>query len=135
MEFFYEDNIDDIRVAYIEKARIRLKKLLMYDIETINRIENSKNANENIIKNTEKSSKSQSGYKVKAGGKNAAAAENLEKNSMMNSMLNKSKMGGGGSKAGTIKGSKASSLPKNHFMKPLERDQGKGGLYASGDDE
>ena len=40
LEDFYENNIEDIRVNNFEKARLRLKKLLMYDIETINRIEN-----------------------------------------------------------------------------------------------
>ncbi len=43
LEDFYEENIEDIRVNNIEKARLRLKKLLMYDIETINKIENSTN--------------------------------------------------------------------------------------------
>ena len=33
LEDFYEENIEDIRVNNIEKARLRLKKLLMYDIE------------------------------------------------------------------------------------------------------
>ena len=32
LEDFYEENIEDIRVNNIEKARLRLKKLLMYDI-------------------------------------------------------------------------------------------------------
>jgi hypothetical protein len=40
LEDFYENNIEDIRVNNFEKARLRLKKLLMYDIEIINRIEN-----------------------------------------------------------------------------------------------
>jgi hypothetical protein len=40
LEDFYEENIEDIRVNNIEKARLRLKKLLMYDIETKNKIEN-----------------------------------------------------------------------------------------------
>ena len=43
LEQFYEDNIEDIRVTNFEKARIRLKKLLMYDLETINKIENCSN--------------------------------------------------------------------------------------------
>ena len=43
LEEFYEDNIEDIRVNNFEKARLRLKKLLMYDVDTINKIENSAN--------------------------------------------------------------------------------------------
>ena len=43
LEDFYEDNIEDIRVNNFEKARLRLKKLLMYDVDTINKIENSTN--------------------------------------------------------------------------------------------
>lgn len=43
LEQFYEDNIEDIRVTNFEKARLRLKKLLMYDLDTINKIENSSN--------------------------------------------------------------------------------------------
>ena len=41
LEEFYEDNIDDVRVSNIEKARLRLKKLLMYTYDNINKIENS----------------------------------------------------------------------------------------------
>ena len=41
LEEFYEDNIEDVRVSNFEKARIRLKKLLMYSYETINKVENS----------------------------------------------------------------------------------------------
>ena len=41
LEDFYEDNIEDIRVSNFEKARLRLKKLLMYSYETINKVENS----------------------------------------------------------------------------------------------
>ena len=51
LEQFYDDNIEDIRVTYFEKARLRLKRLLMYDIDTVNRIENSSNPN-NIITTT-----------------------------------------------------------------------------------
>jgi len=41
LEEFYEDNIEDIRVSNFEKARLRLKKLLMYTYDNINRVENS----------------------------------------------------------------------------------------------
>ena len=41
LEEFYEDNIEDIRVSNFEKARLRLKKLLMYTYDNINKIENS----------------------------------------------------------------------------------------------
>ena len=41
LEDFYEDNIEDVRVSNFEKARLRLKKLLMYSYETINKVENS----------------------------------------------------------------------------------------------
>ena len=53
LEDFYENNIEDIRVNNFEKARLRLKKLLMYDIEIINRIENENydDDDENISSN------------------------------------------------------------------------------------
>ena len=41
LETFYEDNIEDIRVSNFEKARLRLKKLLMYSYENLTKIENS----------------------------------------------------------------------------------------------
>ncbi len=41
LENFYEENLEDIRVSHFEKARLRLKKLLMYSYENINKIENS----------------------------------------------------------------------------------------------
>ncbi len=41
MESFYEDNIHDLRITNFEKVRLRLKKLLMYDLETLNKIENT----------------------------------------------------------------------------------------------
>ena len=41
LENFYEENLEDVRVSNIEKARLRLKKLLMYNYETITKIENS----------------------------------------------------------------------------------------------
>ena len=41
LEEFYEANIEDVRVSNFEKARLRLKKLLMYSYENINRVENS----------------------------------------------------------------------------------------------
>lgn len=41
LEDFYEDNIEDVRVSNFEKARIRLKKLLMYDVDILTRIESS----------------------------------------------------------------------------------------------
>ena len=41
LEDFYEDNIEDVRVSNFEKTRLRLKKLLMYSYETINKVENS----------------------------------------------------------------------------------------------
>ena len=41
LEEFYEDNIEDIRVSNFEKARLRLKKLLMYTYDNITKIENS----------------------------------------------------------------------------------------------
>ena len=53
LEDFYEENIEDIRVNNIEKARLRLKKLLMYDIETINKIENSTNKINLFVNNEE----------------------------------------------------------------------------------
>ena len=41
LEEFYEDNFEDVRVSNFEKARLRLKKLLMYSYENINKVENS----------------------------------------------------------------------------------------------
>lgn len=41
LEYFYEENIHDLRITNFEKARLRLKKLLMYDLETLNKIENT----------------------------------------------------------------------------------------------
>ena len=50
LEEFYEDNIEDVRVSNFEKARLRLKKLLMYSYENINRIENSSREKNIFIK-------------------------------------------------------------------------------------
>ena len=50
LEDFYEDNIEDVRVSNFEKARLRLKKLLMYSYENINRIENSSQQKNIFIK-------------------------------------------------------------------------------------
>ena len=53
LEDFYENNIEDIRVNNFEKARLRLKKLLMYDVDIMNRIEdeNYDDDDENISSN------------------------------------------------------------------------------------
>ena len=50
LEDFYEDNIEDVRVSNFEKARLRLKKLLMYSYENINRVENSSQQKNIFIK-------------------------------------------------------------------------------------
>ena len=50
LEDFYEDNIEDVRVSNFEKARLRLKKLLMYSYENINRVENSSQPKNIFIK-------------------------------------------------------------------------------------
>ena len=50
LEDFYEDNIEDVRVSNFEKARLRLKKLLMYSYDNINRIENSSQQKNIFIK-------------------------------------------------------------------------------------
>ena len=50
LEDFYEDNIEDVRVSNFEKARLRLKKLLMYSYENINRVENSSKQKNIFIK-------------------------------------------------------------------------------------
>ena len=52
LEEFYEDNIEDVRVSNFEKARIRLKKLLMYSYENINRVENSSQQQNIFIRET-----------------------------------------------------------------------------------
>ena len=52
LEEFYEDNIEDIRVSNFEKARLRLKKLLMYTYDNINKIENSAQQKNIFIKDT-----------------------------------------------------------------------------------
>ena len=50
LETFYEDNIEDVRISNFEKARLRLKKLLMYNYENINKIENSSQQHNIFIK-------------------------------------------------------------------------------------
>ena len=50
LETFYEDNIEDVRISNFEKARLRLKKLLMYNYENINKIENSSQQQNIFIK-------------------------------------------------------------------------------------
>ena len=50
LEDFYEDNIEDVRVSNFEKARLRLKKLLMYNYDAISKIENSSQQNNIFIK-------------------------------------------------------------------------------------
>ena len=50
LEEFYEANIEDVRVSNFEKARLRLKKLLMYSYENINRVENSSQQKNIFIK-------------------------------------------------------------------------------------
>ena len=52
LENFYEENLEDIRIAHFEKARLRLKKLLMYSYENINKIENSSQQKDIFIKDT-----------------------------------------------------------------------------------
>ena len=52
LEEFYEDNIEDIRVSNFEKARLRLKKLLMYTYDNINKIENSAQQKNIFIKDS-----------------------------------------------------------------------------------
>ena len=52
LENFYEENLEDIRVSHFEKARLRLKKLLMYSFENINKIENSSQQKDIFIKDT-----------------------------------------------------------------------------------
>ena len=50
LEDFYEDNIEDVRVSNFEKARLRLKKLLMYSYDNINKVENSSQQKDIFIK-------------------------------------------------------------------------------------
>ena len=50
LEEFYEDNIEDVRVSNFEKARLRLKKLLMYTYENINGVVNSSQEKNIFIK-------------------------------------------------------------------------------------
>ena len=52
LEDFYEDNIEDVRVSNFEKARLRLKKLLMYNYDNINKIENSSQQKNLFIKDS-----------------------------------------------------------------------------------
>ena len=52
LENFYEENIEDVRVSNFEKARLRLKKLLMYNYETITKIENSSQQKNIFIKDS-----------------------------------------------------------------------------------
>ena len=50
LEDFYEDNIEDVRASNFEKARLRLKKLLMYSYDNINKVENSSHQKDIFIK-------------------------------------------------------------------------------------
>ena len=50
LEDFYEDNIEDVRVSNFEKARLRLKKLLMYSYDNVNKVENSSQQKNIFIK-------------------------------------------------------------------------------------
>ena len=43
LELFFEDNIRDVKVSYIEKARLKLKKLLMYDPDVLNKMQTNDN--------------------------------------------------------------------------------------------
>ena len=52
LEDFYEDNIEDVRVSNFEKARLRLKKLLMYNYDNINKVENSSQQKNIFIKDS-----------------------------------------------------------------------------------
>ena len=40
LEKFYEENQRDNRIIYFEKARIKLKKLLTYDPDILNKMSN-----------------------------------------------------------------------------------------------
>ena len=50
LEDFYEDNIEDVLFSNFEKARLRLKKLLMYSYDNINKVENSSHQKDIFIK-------------------------------------------------------------------------------------
>ena len=50
LEDFYEENIDDVRVSNFEKARLKLKKLLMYSYDNINRVENGAHTKNIFVK-------------------------------------------------------------------------------------
>ena len=50
LEEFYEENFEDVRVSNFEKARLRLKKLLMYSYDNINKVENSSQQKNIFIK-------------------------------------------------------------------------------------
>ena len=52
LENYYEDNLEDVRVSNIEKARLRLKKLLMYNYEAITKIENSSQQKDIFIRDS-----------------------------------------------------------------------------------
>ena len=52
LENFYEENIEDVRVSNFERARLRLKKLLMYNYETMTKIENSSQQKNIFIKDS-----------------------------------------------------------------------------------
>jgi len=52
IEIFYEDNIHDFRITNFEKVRLRLKKLLMYEVEILKKVDmaSGKFANSSINK-------------------------------------------------------------------------------------
>lgn len=101
----------------------------MYDIETINRIENSKNEKDKIVKVKNTKMNAQKDFKLQTG-KNYDNTMVRRKEDIAN--LNNTKTSAEESKVQKKKPGKT-----GHYMQPLDKDieGGKGYLYGAGDDE
>ena len=48
MEIFYEDNISESLIFLVENSKIKLKKILMYNADILNKIESNANNDLNL---------------------------------------------------------------------------------------
>ena len=140
LEKFYEDNIEDIRVSNIEKARLRLKKLLMYSFDTITKIENSSQQKNIFIKDSSSmfSKKITEDTKKKIMENNISLEKQLmkEKDKEEEKAIEKLIGPKGKRKKSTSKNERTSSNKKvikirgdEGFLRPLEIDNLEGGDF------
>ena len=140
LEKFYEDNIEDIRVSNIEKARLRLKKLLMYSFDTITKIENSSQQKNIFIKDSSSmfSKKITEDTKKKIMENNISLEKQLmkEKDKEEEKAIEKLIGPKGKRKKSTSKNERTSSNKKvikirgdEGFLRPLEIDNFEGGDF------